>query len=153
MCRDIFNWIATKFAGCHWLKLHLDVFQLDRGQFFVMCLVETMSQPISIRSRPISIRSRSVARVLTQTAIHTQTLHDVMTSWHENLSASLALYVGNQLMASASTMVLWFFWHVTPLEWVNVEKGFYSLSGRTSYRKISWSLEAARLDVVIIESL
>ena len=29
----------------------------------------------------------------------------------------------------------------------------YSISGRTSYRKISWSLEAARLDVIMIVSL
>ena len=32
-------------------------------------------------------------------------------------------------------------------------QGLYSLSGRTSYRWISWSLEAARLDVVMIGSL
>ena len=31
--------------------------------------------------------------------------------------------------------------------------GLYSLSGRTSYRKISWSLEAAKLDVIMIVSL
>ena len=31
--------------------------------------------------------------------------------------------------------------------------GLYSLSGRTSYRNISWSLEAAKLDVIMIESL
>ena len=30
--------------------------------------------------------------------------------------------------------------------------GLYSLSGRTSYRKISWSLEALRLDVVYEEN-
>ena len=32
-------------------------------------------------------------------------------------------------------------------------QGIYSLSGRTSYRKISWSLEAARLGVIMIPSL
>ena len=32
-------------------------------------------------------------------------------------------------------------------------QGLYSLSGRTSYREISWSLEAARLDVRIIITL
>ena len=31
--------------------------------------------------------------------------------------------------------------------------GLYSLSGRTSYREISWSLEAARLGVIMIVSL
>ena len=31
--------------------------------------------------------------------------------------------------------------------------GLYSLSGKTSYRHISWSLEAARFDVIIIVSL
>ena len=30
--------------------------------------------------------------------------------------------------------------------------GLYSLSGKTSYRKISWSLEAARLDVAMVAS-
>ena len=32
-------------------------------------------------------------------------------------------------------------------------QGLYSLSGKTSYCQISWSLEAARLDVMIIVSL
>ena len=34
-----------------------------------------------------------------------------------------------------------------------VERGYtrlYSLSGKTSYRKILWSMEAARLDVIVI---
>ena len=31
--------------------------------------------------------------------------------------------------------------------------GLYSLSGKTSYRKISWSIEAARLDVAMVVSL
>ena len=31
--------------------------------------------------------------------------------------------------------------------------GLYSLSGKTSYRQISWSLEAARLDVAMVVSL
>ena len=31
--------------------------------------------------------------------------------------------------------------------------GLYSLSGKMSYRQISWSLKAARLGVVIIVSL
>ena len=34
-----------------------------------------------------------------------------------------------------------------------VIQGLYSLSGQTSYRKISWSLEAPRLDVIMILSL
>ena len=33
------------------------------------------------------------------------------------------------------------------------KQGLYSLSGKTSYRQISWSLEAARLDVVMVVSL
>ena len=32
-------------------------------------------------------------------------------------------------------------------------QGLYSLRGRTSYRKISWSLEATRLDVIMLVSL
>ena len=32
-------------------------------------------------------------------------------------------------------------------------QGLYSLSGKTSYRPISWSLEAARLDVAMVVSL
>ena len=32
-------------------------------------------------------------------------------------------------------------------------QGLYSLSGKTSYRQISWSLEATRLDVIMIISL
>ena len=32
-------------------------------------------------------------------------------------------------------------------------QGLYSLSGQTSYRKISWSLEAAWLDIITITSL
>ena len=31
--------------------------------------------------------------------------------------------------------------------------GLYSLSGKTSYHQISWSLEAARLDVAMVVSL
>ena len=31
--------------------------------------------------------------------------------------------------------------------------GLYSLSGKTSYRQISWSLEATRLNVIIVVSL
>ena len=34
-----------------------------------------------------------------------------------------------------------------------INQGLYSLSGKTSYRQISWSLEAARLDVSIVVSL
>ena len=36
---------------------------------------------------------------------------------------------------------------------VEADLGLYSLSGKTSYRQISWSLEAARLDVAMIVSL
>ena len=32
-------------------------------------------------------------------------------------------------------------------------QGLYSLSGKTSYRQISWSLEATRLNVIIVVSL
>ena len=37
--------------------------------------------------------------------------------------------------------------------WIFVSLGLYSLSGKTSYRQISWSLEAARLGVMIIAPL
>ena len=48
--------------------------------------------------------------------------------------------------------------HSNYIHWTNMwlfrcHQGFYSLSGKASYRKISWSLEAARLDVMMIESL
>ena len=37
--------------------------------------------------------------------------------------------------------------------WIVLEiPGLYSLSGKTSYRQVSWSLEATRLDVMIIVS-
>ena len=39
------------------------------------------------------------------------------------------------------------------LEWDKNILGLYSLSGKTSYRQISWSLETARLDVIMIVSL
>ena len=35
----------------------------------------------------------------------------------------------------------------------HTEAGLYSLSGKTSYRQISWSLEATRLGVIIIALL
>ena len=35
---------------------------------------------------------------------------------------------------------------------VQLYQGLYSLSGKTSYRQISWSLEAARLSVIMIVS-
>ena len=38
--------------------------------------------------------------------------------------------------------------------WISKEPlGLYSLSGKTSYRQISWSLEAAGLDVAMVVSL
>ena len=36
---------------------------------------------------------------------------------------------------------------------IHLPLGLYSLSGKTSYRQISWSLEAARLDVAMVVSL
>ena len=45
---------------------------------------------------------------------------------------------------------------VVQLKWIRRTRkglGLYSLSGKTSYRQISWSLEAARLDVVMVVSL
>ena len=33
--------------------------------------------------------------------------------------------------------------------YVRTPQGLYSLSGKTSYRKISWSIEAVRLDVIM----
>ena len=36
---------------------------------------------------------------------------------------------------------------------VSLHQGLYSLNGKTSYRQISWSLEAARLGVIMIVSL
>ena len=38
------------------------------------------------------------------------------------------------------------------ISWFSLQ-GLYSLSGKTSYRQISWSLEAARLDVAMVVSL
>ena len=37
--------------------------------------------------------------------------------------------------------------------WSKSNQGIYSLSDKTSYRQISWSLEAARLDVAMVVSL
>ena len=47
------------------------------------------------------------------------------------------------------------FYSFKPMSIVNCMQnlGLYSLSGKTSYHQISWSLEAARLDVAIIVSL
>ena len=41
-------------------------------------------------------------------------------------------------------------WKFPPLNWT---QGLYSLSGKTSYCQISWSLDAARLDVAMVVSL
>ena len=38
-------------------------------------------------------------------------------------------------------------------ELTHILQGFYSLNEKTSNRQISWSLEAARLDVIMIVSL
>ena len=43
--------------------------------------------------------------------------------------------------------------HTNNIFWSTWTLGLYSLSGRTSYRTISWSLEAARLGVIMIVSL
>ena len=42
---------------------------------------------------------------------------------------------------------------MTWASWRLKSLGLYSLSGKTSYRQISWSLEAARLDVAMVVSL
>ena len=40
---------------------------------------------------------------------------------------------------------------IEPLDWfVHILQGFYLLSCKTSYCQISWSLDAARLDVIMI---
>ena len=41
--------------------------------------------------------------------------------------------------------------HCSPL--INIALGLYSLSGKTSYRKISWNLEAARFGFKFFQSL
>ena len=38
-------------------------------------------------------------------------------------------------------------------QWLAARLGLYSLSGKTSYRKISWSLEAARFEFRLFQSL
>ena len=40
-----------------------------------------------------------------------------------------------------------------PIVWSSQHQGLYSLSGKTSYRKISWSLEAARFGFKLFQSL
>ena len=40
-----------------------------------------------------------------------------------------------------------------PIDGIWRIRGLYSLSGKTSYREISWSLEAASLDVIMLVSL
>ena len=42
--------------------------------------------------------------------------------------------------------------HAVIMIWTYFTTGLYSLSWRSSYRKISWSLEAARSDVIMIFS-
>ena len=46
--------------------------------------------------------------------------------------------------------IVWMDEQKIPVSW---QLGLYSLSGKTSYRQISWSLAAARLDFMIILSL
>ena len=53
--------------------------------------------------------------------------------------------------ANANIMLHAYYAHKTPLTLYFL--GLYSLSGKTSYRQISWSLEAARLDVAMVVSL
>ena len=43
--------------------------------------------------------------------------------------------------------------YIRPLYWSSLFQGLYSRSGKTSYRKISWSLEAARLEFKLFQSL
>ena len=43
--------------------------------------------------------------------------------------------------------------HIWQADWVTRTLGLYSLSGKTSYRKISWSLEAARFWFRLFQSL
>ena len=60
----------------------------------------------------------------------------------------------------AFDLILWCYrcccdWKMTQISYVPLIvpywiQGLYSLSGKTSYRQISWSLEAARLDVAIV---
>ena len=44
-------------------------------------------------------------------------------------------------------------WNSIEISLVERVPGLFSLRGKTSYRKISWSLEAARLDVLMIVSV
>ena len=43
--------------------------------------------------------------------------------------------------------------YISPELHSSYNQGVYSLSGKTSYRQISWSLEVARLTLLIIVSL
>ena len=71
------------------------------------------------------------------------------------LSACLIYTMGQRSKMRAIPMI--FVTHViSALQWREQSPasvlGLYSLSGKTSYRQISWSLEAARLSVIVIVS-
>ena len=67
------------------------------------------------------------------------------------------LHIGNTWFKKRHTpdhIQLWWHLSVDRLHTLLQEfLGLYSLSGKTSYRQISWSLEAARLDVSMVVSL
>ena len=74
------------------------------------------------------------------------------TTWWQRSGSTLAQVKG--LLHHGSKPLLepvWAYHRRGPLAFILL--GLYSLSGKTSYRQISWSLEAARLDVAMVVSL
>ena len=69
------------------------------------------------------------------------------TSWSTQLTSNLVFVI----MTRGPLLSLPAF-HALTLE-INSPLGLYSLSGKTSYRKISWNLEAERLGAMIIAPL
>ena len=68
----------------------------------------------------------------------------MMVSWTTHICVTRPQWV------NVHTGLYW--WHITWMCQNQGILGLYSLSGKTSYRQISWSLEAARLSVIMIVS-
>ena len=64
-------------------------------------------------------------------------------------ASEAAWYATQNARITSKDTALWLRYN-TAIQWALC---LYSLSGKTSYRKMSWSLEAARLDVIMIAPL
>ena len=55
--------------------------------------------------------------------------------------------------SNCRNLLLWFHHDIGSYTSICIDQGLYSLSGKTSYRKISWSLEAARFGFGLFQLL